>query len=519
MTNEVSAPTGRLNKFLNAVERAGNKLPHITMLFMYALLLIWVLSFLLSFISFDYRHPTTHEPIQVLNMLAGPELVKFLVSMVQNFMNFPPLGITIVATLGIGVAEGSGFIHVLLKKLLIFIPSRALTPAVIFVSILCHIASDSAYVVLMPVSALMFYASGRHPLAGIACSFAGLAGGFTASFTPSIIDPIMQSFTQGAARIIDPAYSVNVLCNYFYALGGTLFVIAACWYVTDRIVEPRLKVSMPLDSGLEQDPDLQLHAISDRESRAFRLAGSVMLLMGLGLAALMYPADSLLRSPGGSLTSPDAPVMQAIVPLLFLFFAVPGVVYGVAAGTFDSTTSVIRSMENIVRSLISFLVFAFFCAQFLYVFGRSNIGTLIAISGAEFLKSLAMPSGLTLFGIILLTGMLNILITSATSKWAILAPIFVPMLMLLGLSPELTQAAFRVSDSAVNVSTPLFPFYPLLIGYCQKYAKAAGVGTLCSMMIPYTVALLVVLTAVLYVFWGLHIPLGFDSGYVYPPAR
>ena len=354
MNDSVSAPVGRLDRFLNAVERAGNKLPHITMLFIYALVLIWVLSFLLSFISFDYRHPTTHEPIRVLNMLTGPELVKFLVSMVQNFMNFPPLGITIVATLGIGVAEGSGFIHVLLKKLLIFIPGRALTPAVIFVSILCHIASDSAYVVLMPVSALMFYASGRHPLAGIACSFAGLAGGFTASFTPSIIDPIMQSFTQGAARIIDPAYSVNVLCNYFYALGGTLFVIAACWYVTDRIVEPRLRVSMPLDSGLEQDPDLQLHAVSDRENRAFRLAGGVMLLMALGLAALMIPADSLLRSPGGSLTSPDAPVMQAIVPLLFLFFAVPGVVYGVAAGTFDSTTSVIRSMENI-RAFTHFL--------------------------------------------------------------------------------------------------------------------------------------------------------------------
>ncbi len=426
---------------------------------------------------------------------------------------------TIVATMGIGIAEGSGFIHVLLKKLLGIIPARALTPAVIMVSIFCHIVSDSAYVVLMPVSALMFYASGRHPLAGIACSFAGLAGGFTASYTPSIIDPVMQSFTQAAARSIDPSYSVNVLCNYFYAVGGTFFVIAACWFVTDKIVEPRLKMTMPLDEGLDNDPDLQLHPVSDMESRAFRRACLSWVLLGLALVALCWPENSLLRAPDGSLTSPKAPVMQAIVPLLFLFFAVPGLVYGFTAKTFDGATAVIKAMENVLNMLLSFLVFAFFAAQFLYVFGTSNLGTLLAIAGAEFLKSLAMPSGFTLFGIILLTGFLNIFITSATSKWAILSTIFVPMLMMLGISPELTQAAFRVSDSAVNVSTPLFPFYPLLIMYCQKYAKSTGVGTLCSMMLPYTAALLLVLTVVLYAYWGIGIPLGFDSGYVYPPAH
>lgn len=507
---------GRLNVFLNGVERAGNKLPHITMLFIYALFIVWLLSYALSFIQFGYKHPTTGEAIRVLNMLTPKELVIFLTNTVKNFMNFPPLGITIVATLGIGVAEGSGFIHVALKKLLSVIPKVALTPAVIFVSILCHVASDSAYVVLMPVSALMFYCSGRHPLAGIAASFAGLAGGFTASYTPSMIDPVMQSFTQSAARIIDPAYNVNVLCNYFFALGGTFAVIAVCWYITDKIVEPRLIANIPLDAGLENDPDVQIEEISEKEGRAFRWASSAMLLMLVGLAAWMLPADSLLRSPSGSLTSPDSPAMQCIVPFLFIFFSVPGMIHGVMSGKFNSTTAVVQSMESITRSLIGFMVFAFFCAQFLYVFGKSGIGTLIAISGAEFLKSMAMPSGLTLFGIILLTGMLNILITSATSKWAILAPIFVPMLMMLGISPELTQAAFRVSDSAVNVSTPLFPFYPLLILYCQKYYKNAGVGTLCSMMLPYSVGLLVVLTTVLYIYWGFNVPLGFDSGYSYP---
>ena len=429
---------GSLNRFLNAIEAAGNKLPHITMLFIWALVITLVISLALSYVSFDYRHPSTGAVIAVTNMLAPANLLDLVVNSVKNFMGFPPLGITLVATLGIGIAEGSGFIHTLLRKLMSYIPRAALTPAVVIVSILCHVASDSVYVILMPLAALMFYCAGRHPLAGVACSFAGLSGGFTASYTPSVIDPVMQSFTQAAAQTLDASYSVNVLCNYFFALGGTFFVIAACWYVTDKIVEPRLWATMPLDKGLENDPDLRITPVSALENSAYRKACTVF----LGLAA-----------------------------------------------------------------------------QFLYVFGKSGIGTLLAISGAEFLKDLGMPSAGSLLGIIIFTGMLNLLITSATSKWAILSTIFVPMLMMLGISPELTQAAFRVSDSAVNVCTPMFPFYPLLIMYCQKYCKQAGVGTLSSMMIPYTLALLVALTFVLYAFWGIGIPIGFDSGYVYPPVK
>lgn len=502
-------------RILNAIERTGNRLPPITVLFLIALIITIFISCGLSFVNFDYYHPKTGEQIQILNMLLPTNLMNLVITCVSNFMAFPPLGMTIVATFGIGIAEKSGYINVLLKKLLSIIPKRGLTPAVVFVSILCHIVSDSAYVVLMPVSALMFYVSGRHPLVGIACSFAGLAGGFTASFTPSIIDPVMQGFTQAAAQTLDPNYQVNVLCNYFYALGGTIFVIIACTYVTDKIVEPRLWLTMPLDTGLENDPELQLHQISEQENKAFKKASWATILFLALLFGACIPENSILRAPDGSLTSSQAPVMQAIVPILFIFFSIPGLVYGYAVGVFQKTSDVVKAMEQVLHMLQSFIAFAFFAAQFLYVFGKSNIGALIAIAGAEFLRDLQMPSGITLLGIIILTGILNILITSATSKWAILSTIFVPMLMLLGISPELTQAAFRVSDSAVNVSTPLFAFYPLLIMYCQKYAHKTGVGTLCSMMIPYTIALIIVLTAVLYVYWFFNIPLGFDSGYDY----
>ena len=465
---------GSLNRFLNAIEAAGNKLPHITMLFIWALVITLVISLALSYVSFDYRHPSTGAVIAVTNMLAPANLLDLVVNSVKNFMGFPPLGITLVATLGIGIAEGSGFIHTLLRKLMSYIPRAALTPAVVIVSILCHVASDSVYVILMPLAALMFYCAGRHPLAGVACSFAGLSGGFTASYTPSVIDPVMQSFTQAAAQTLDASYSVNVLCNYFFALGGTFFVIAACWYVTDKIVEPRLWATMPLDKGLENDPDLRITPVSALENNAYRKACTVFLGLAALLFVLCWPEGSMLRAPDGSLTSPKAPVMQAIVPLIFIFFSLPGIVYGYAAGTFKSSSDVIKSMEEVMKMLL---------------------------------------------GIIIFTGMLNLLITSATSKWAILSTIFVPMLMMLGISPELTQAAFRVSDSAVNVCTPMFPFYPLLIMYCQKYCKQAGVGTLSSMMIPYTLALLVALTFVLYAFWGIGIPIGFDSGYVYPPVK
>lgn len=518
-TSEQHIDSKKNKGFLNAIERIGNAMPDITILFAYALAVCWILSFFLSYIEFSYKHPLTGEPIRIINLFQPKEIIAFVTSMVKNFINFPPLAITIVATLGIGISEGSGLVHVALKKMLNVTPKRMLTPAVIFIGVAAHIVSDSAYVILMPISAMMFHASGRHPVAGIAASFAGLAGGFSASYTPSIIDPVMQGFTQKAAQIIDPNYAVNVLCNYFISFSSTFAVIAVCWFVTDKIAEPRLLKTLPLNddlSGVSGNENVQ--SLSSTENRAFKVAGFVFLFMLIGLAVLLYPENSLMRASDGNLTSPDAPIMMAIVPLLFLFFAIPGLIYGFTSRTFKTTRDVTASMEKITKSLISFIVFSFFCAQFLYSFSHSNIGTLIAIAGADFLRGLAMPAGFTVLGVILLSCSLDFIITSASSKWSILAPILVPMLMAVGISPELTQAAFRVS-STVNVSTPLFPFYPLILMYCRQYCQKTGVGTLCATMLPYSIGLTVFLTLMLYIFWMLGIPLGFQSGYVYPAAH
>lgn len=501
--------------FLNAVERLGNKMPDVTMLFIYALVICWILSFLLSFISFDYVVPTTGKQIEVINMFNYHEVLKFVTSSISNFMGFPPLGITIVATLGIGIAEKSGFVNTALKKLLSFISPKFLTPTVVFVAIVAHVVSDSAYVILMPVAALMFYAKNRHPLAGVATAFAGLAGGFSASFFPSKIDPIMQSFTQSAARLMDPEYVVNVLCNYFVSLGSTIGVILVCWYITEKIVEPWLNKNCPMDLNVDDAED-QLAQTSTQDNTAFKWGGLTLLGLVVLLIILLLPENSILRAPNGSMTSSDAPIMQIIVPLLLIFFAVPGLVYGFISGNFKTSRDITKAMEDITKSLIPFIVFAFFAAQFLYSFNHSGLGVLLALSGADLLTTLSIPPEMTIFAVIVLVGIVNIMITSATSKWAIMAPVLVPMLMAVGISPELTQAAFRVSDSAVNVSTPMFPFYPLIILYCQKYYSKTGIGTLCSMMIPYTIGLFIVLTATLYIFWFFNIPIGFDSTYMIP---
>jgi len=505
----------KVGGILGFIERVGNKIPDITILFVGAFVLVCVISAILSQMHFDYVHPTTGKNIVVNNMLSGENIVLLMSKMVTNYSGFPPLGMVIVATLGIGIADGSGYINTGLKKLLAVTPKFLLSPIIILAGMLSHIGPDTGYVIIIPVAAYMFYASGKHPLSGIAASFAGIAGAFAANYTPSAIDPVIQGFTQSAAQLIDPTYQVNVLCNYFFAFASTFGVIASCWYVTEKITEPWLWKACPLDADIDVGEDANTE-ITPKENRAFYIASAVLIVMAVGLTVALLPEDSIWRDKAGVIASFKAPVMQSIVSLLFVFTGTVGLVYGILVGKFKSPKDVTNAMENITKTLVQLIVFYFFAAQFLWAFGASNMGALIAIAGAEFLKSLALPPQITVFGIIILVGLLNLIITSASAKWAILAPIFVPMLMAVGISPELTQVAFRVSDSAVNVVTPMFAFYPLIILYCQKYCKSAGIGTLSSMMLPYTIALLGTLTIMLYLFWGLDIPLGFQADYVYP---
>ena len=506
-------PRRGFDRFLDRIERVGNRLPDPAALFVILLIVVWILSAILAQMDFTEVDPRTGQPIEVRNQLAGASLAAFLARMVTIFTSFHPLGVVLVALLGIGVAEHTGFINAGLKSLLGVTSARLLTPMLVLVGILSHTAADAGYVLVIPLGGVIFYGAGRHPLAGIAAAFAGVSGGFSASFLPVSLDPLLAGLTQQAAQILDPQRLVNPLANLGFTAASTLLIIAAGWFITDRLVEPRLR-SLAVDGDVGDFSSLG--AIAPNERKGLRWALVAMLLSLVLLAALATPDDSALRAPNGQLTASTAPLMQAIVPLIFLFFLLPGVVYGYVAGTVKSHRDIIQGMSKAMSTMGYYIVMAFFASLFIAAFGESNLGALVALKGAAWLREIGLPAQLTILGIILLTTLVNLLVGSASAKWALLAPIFVPMLMQLGLSPELTQAAYRVGDSSTNIITPLMPYFPLVVVFCQRYVKSTGIGTLVSMMLPYSLIFLATWTLLLMTFWGLGIPLGLQAPYTYP---
>ncbi|UAA40124.1 AbgT family transporter [Paraneptunicella aestuarii] len=502
-----------VTRALDKVEKVGNKLPDPAVMFLISLIIVWVLSALLSGVSFSSLDPRTGEAVVVNNLLTGASLADFLSRMVTIFTGFAPLGVVLVAMLGVGVAEHSGFINAGLKRMLDSTPKALLTPSIILVALVSHTATDAGYVLVIPLAGVIFYAMGRHPLAGIAAAFAGVSGGFSANFIPSAIDPLLQSFTQSAAQIIDPAIQVNPLNNWFFNSASSILIVLLGWYLTDKVIEPRLQ-NTEIDGDPAEIPKFE--ELNAQQTKALRAATAVMVGGIVALVAILWPADSPMRAANGELTSFAAPVMRSIVPLIFLLFLLPGVVYGYIAGTFKTTRDVIGSMTKAMESMAYYVVMAFFCALFIDAFSKSNLGALLAIEGAQVLKAMNLPSMVTIVGLIFLTAFVNLFVGSSSAKWALLGPIFVPMLMQLNISPDLTQAAYRLGDSSSNIITPLMPYFPLVVVYCQRYVKSTGIGTLLSLMLPYCITIILAWTAFLLLYWGLGFPLGIQSSYIYP---
>lgn len=501
-----------VQRALDSIERNGNKLPDPAILFLMLMLTIWAVSAVLSPLQFAEINPRTQAPIEIVNLLAPAKLADFLANMVSVFINFAPLGVVLVAMLGVGVAEHSGYIQVALKKLLVVTPKSLLTPMLILVAIVSHTAVDAGYVLVIPLGGIIFYASGRHPLAGIAAAFAGVSGGFSANFVPSSLDPLLQSFTQTAAQIVDPAIEINPLNNYFFTAASSIVVVLIGWFITDKIIEPRLK-DTKVDGDTNDLPVIE--EVTAKESKSFWWATLAMVLGLVGLYLWAAPAESALRDPDGNLSSFTSPLMRSIVPLIFLLTALPGVVFGYMSGKFSSSRDLISTMSKAMNGMSYYIVMAFFCALFIDAFGKSNIGVLIAVKGANFLQELGLPAQVTIVGIVFLTAFVNLFVGSASAKWALIAPVFVPMLMNLGISPDLTQAAYRIGDSASNIITPLLPYFPLVVVFCQRYVKSSGIGTMVSLMLPYSVALMILWTLWLLIYWAIGLPLGLQASYVY----
>ncbi len=507
------AADGRLSRALDWIERVGNKLPDPALLFFFLLLGVWVLSALMAQFAYDHVDPRSGEAVVVENLLTGASITSFFADMVSTFVRFHPLGVVLLAMLGIGVADHTGFIKAGLRALLNVTSRRLLTPMLLMIGIISHSAVDAGYVLVIPLGAVIFQAAGRHPLVGIAVAFAGVSGGFSANFIPSALDPMLQGISQAGAQLIDPGLELNPLNNWFFTSASTLLIIGLGWYITDILVEPRLS-HLTLDGELAGAE--QLEGLSDSERGGLFAA---VVAMGLGIGLLMLtavPESSAWRAADGALASSGAPLMKSIVPLIFGLFIIPGVVYGYVAGTVTSHRDIVAGMTQAMSGMGYYIVMAFFASLFIAEFGRSNLGVLFALQGAAWLEAAAMPAVFTVVGLVMITGLINLFVGSASAKWALLAPVFVPMLMQLGISPDLTQAAYRVGDSSTNIITPLMPYFPLVVVFCQRYVRETGIGTVVAMMLPYSVGFLIIWTTFLILYWTVGLPLGLQASYVYP---
>lgn len=599
------------DRFLNWVEKVGNKLPDPAVLFVWALLITWVVSWLMAGHEFTLATAAGPKQETIVNQLSGGALAQFLKDMVKTFTGFHPLGVVLVALLGVGVAERAGFIDAGLKGMLGFTPKFLLTPMLILVAIVSHTAADAGYVLVIPLGGVIFYAAGRHPLAGIAAAFAGVSGGFSANFIPSGIDPLLSNLTQVGTDIVDKSHTVNPLCNFWFTAVSSLLIIAIGWFLTDKVIEPRLK-GTDVDGDPEEMPKME--PMTSNERRGLR-AGLIAMLVGIVVLVIVSVGDDspmrgprtivvtmndgtvyegselaspseirVVQDPGGGLPKsallvipgPDgptvktgtttevlvrpgvtgtetreqlllyedarekkpaviarssiksveskvgeltdlrkAPLMGSIVPLIFLLFLIPGIVHGYVSKTFKTHRDVIKGMSKSMETMGYYLVMAFFASLFIYAFNQSKLGALLAVTGADFLREAGFAPAVTIIGIIFLCAFVNLIVGSASAKWAMLAPVFVPMLMQLGYSPEFTQAAYRVGDSSTNIITPLMPYFPLVVAFSQRYVKGTGIGTVTSLMLPYSISFLILWTGFLLLWWTFGIELGIGGGYSY----
>lgn len=489
-----------LLKFLDAVERTGSRLPDPASLFVIAAGLVVILSFIAAQLSVSVTHPGTGETVNVVNLLSAPLIRRMFTDAVVNFTNFPPLGLVLVTMIGIAVAERGGFITALLRKTVHSVPHSMLTAALVFAGVNSSLAADAGYVVLIPLGAVIFAAVGRHPLAGLSATFAGVAGGFSANLSVTSLDPLLGGITESAAHLINPDYTVSAAANWYFMIASTLFLTIVGTLICEKVVEPRLGVWSPSNN----DHASMQERLSTLENRGLLYASIAFLL---GIAALLFitvPEGAVLRDEHGSLK----PLEKSIVLILMLLFLVSGIVYAVATRSVKNDKDVAALASDGMATMGGYIVLSFVMAQFISYFAWSNLGVVTAVNGANILRSLNLQGPLLLTAFIIVAALINLLIASASAKWAIMAPVFVPMFMLLGISPEATQMAYRVGDSSTNMIAPLLSYIPLILVAMRRYKTDSSLGTLMALMLPYSFAIIVCWSLFMLAWLYLGIPIG-----------
>ncbi|MCF6215937.1 MAG: AbgT family transporter [Emcibacter sp.] len=512
MTNETNV--ARQTGILGWVERTGNRLPDPVFIFFYLILFLAITSAVLAAIGLNAIHPTATGTdgsaviVEATSLFSADNIQRLLVEMPKTMTHFHPLGYVLVVMLGAGVAERSGLFGTAMRAGVRKAPTFLLTPAVALVAMLGNLAADAAYVVLIPLAGILYASANRNPIAGIAAAFAGVSGGFSANLLPGQLDALLFGITETAAETLDPMWDANIAGNWYFIAFMTVIYLPTIWYVTDKIIEPRLGKWNPAKSNMEINIDEGNKEITDDESKGLRWAGYATIgVIALWVFLTLGPGTPLINEaakPEAQLT----PFYRSLVAGFLVLFLATACAYGSATGTIKNHRDVVSMMSNSMGDMAYYLVLTFGAAHFVAMFNWSNLGLIFAIQGADAIETSGMPMPVIIVMMILLTGLINLFVGSASAKWALLAPVLVPMLMLLGISPEMTTAAYRVGDSATNIITPLMVYFPLILLFCKRWNNEFGLGSLTAVMIPYSVGLLVMGIIMTAVWVSFDLPLG-----------
>ncbi len=510
-------------RFLDTVEWLGNLLPHPVTLFALFCVFIVLASGVAGYFGVSVVDPRPEGAsgraadgmIHVVSLFNAEGLQRILTEMVRNFTGFAPLGTVLVALLGVSLAEHSGLLSAAMRSLVMGASKRMVTIVVVFAGIMSNTAAELGYVMLIPLAAMLFHSLGRHPLAGLAAAFAGVSGGYSANLLLGTVDPLLSGITETAAQMLDPTYTVGPEVNWYFMAVSTFLITLLGAFITEKVVEPKLgtynsdDASEPLSTNMER--------LSSLEKRGLRNAGIAALVIVALFALTIVPENGILRHPEtGTITG--SPFLRGIVALIFVLFAVPGYVYGRTVGTMRQDTDVIKAMSSTMGTMGTYIVLVFFAAQFVAFFDWTNFGQVFAVGGAEFLQNIGLTGPFLFFAFIVICAIINLMLGSASAQWAITAPIFVPMLMLVGYAPEVIQAAYRIGDSVTNIITPMMSYFGMIMAVAIRYQKNLGLGTLIATMLPYSITFLIGWSLLFYVWvFLLGLPVGPGAATYYSP--
>lgn len=547
MSEPTTAPKGVMQRILDLVEKAGNLVPHPVLIFLSLIAIVIVISHILhlagvgvtfeaivpeaaavkesvaDYSQFDDRGPAAeyeaydkpHQPSYhlekqslVARSLLTAEGIRFIyVSLIPNFMSFTAVGLMIAAMIGAGVAEESGLVNALIRKLVIVSPRWALIYILSFLGIVSSVAADAGYLVLIPLAGTAFVSIKRHPIAGLALGFAAVAGAFTVNMLIKPLDAVLVEFTNDAIHLVDPEMSIGLASNLWFSIASVVFLTIILAVITERLIEPRLGKYTPESTGGGQPAESEA-VLSADESRGLLFAAIALVVSVVVLGLLTLPAGAPLRNPDTGELIGNSPFMSGLIAVIMGLFLVMGAAYGYGAKTIDSVTGIIKAMEKAMAGLGGLILLFFVLSQFVAYFNYTNMGTIMALKLADLLKAANFPALLLLIGFIIVVAIIDLLITGAIAKWALFAPIFVPLLMTLAVAPEAVLAAYRIADSPMNTITPLNAYFALVVGFMQKYDKNAGVGTVVSLMLPYVVILFLLWPALFAAWHVLGLPWG-----------